>query len=362
MTSGPEPILVDEWQRLASSWDLVRRSVDQDNRPGRFILTGSASTTPFNVHSGAGRILTLRMRPMSLVERRIAEPTVSLSDVLSGRRPHVEGSTEIQLSTYVGEIIRGGFPALREGSDRVRRAHLESYLGRIVDRDVPEYGRPVRNPTALRAWLTAYAAATSTTTSYETIRDAATGGTADKPAKSTTIPYRDTLSRLWILEPVPAWLPTRNHLRRLASGPKHQLTDPALAARLLGADADALLTGDTLGPPIPRDGTLLGALFESLVTLDVRVYAQSAEARVHHLRTRGGDHEIDLIVEHGDHRVVAIEVKLAATVTDSDVRHLRWLADQMGPDLLDAVVITTGRDAYRRADGIAVVPAALLGP
>ena len=104
----------------------------------------------------------------------------------------------------------------------------------------------------------------------------------------------------------------------------------------------------------------MGALFQSLVTLSVRVYAQAAEARVAHLRTRNGDHEIDLIVQRADHRVVALEVKLSPNVDDRDLRHLRWLADRIGPDLLDAAVITTGSEAYRRKDGIGVIPAALL--
>jgi predicted AAA+ superfamily ATPase len=107
---------------------------------------------------------------------------------------------------------------------------------------------------------------------------------------------------------------------------------------------------------------LLGNLFEALVTLSVRVYAQAAEARVFHLRTSGGEHEVDLIVERADGRVLAIEVKLARNVADGDGRHLRWLADRLGEDLLDSVLITTGPEAYRRKDGIAVVPAALLGP
>jgi predicted AAA+ superfamily ATPase len=154
----------------------------------------------------------------------------------------------------------------------------------------------------------------------------------------------------------------RNQITRLTAPPKHHLADPALAARLLGADVDALLEGASLGPPIPRDGTLLGHLFESLVTLDVRVFAQASEATTRHLRTRGELHEIDLIVERGDHRVVAVEIKLTQQVDDRDVRHLRWLADELGKDLLDAVVITAGPAAYRRPDGIAVIPAALLGP
>jgi len=107
---------------------------------------------------------------------------------------------------------------------------------------------------------------------------------------------------------------------------------------------------------------LLGHLFELLVMLSARTSAQHCEARVHHFRTRGGDHEVDLIIARADHRVVALEVKMTAAIDDSDLRHLRWPRRQTGDDLLDAAVITSGRDAYRTADGIAVVPAALFGP
>jgi predicted AAA+ superfamily ATPase len=179
--------------------------------------------------------------------------------------------------------------------------------------------------------------------------------------RASTQPYRDVLERLWILDPVPAWLPTRNRFARISSPPKHHLADPALAARLLGVDAAALLHAESVGPPLPREGTLLGALFESLVTLCVRVYAQAAEARTAHLRTWSGDREIDLIVERGS-KILAIEVKLGQIVEDRDVRHLLWLRRELGNDLADAIVVTTGQAAYRRGDGIAVVPAALLGP
>jgi predicted AAA+ superfamily ATPase len=94
----------------------------------------------------------------------------------------------------------------------------------------------------------------------------------------------------------------------------------------------------------------------------VRVYAQAAEARVAHLRTPAGEHEVDLIVERGDGRAVAVEVKPGAVPSDRDLRHLWWLSDRIGDDLLDALVVTTGEEAYRTPDGIAVVPAALLGP
>jgi predicted AAA+ superfamily ATPase len=359
---GTGPVLIDEWQYLPETWDLVRRAVDAGAEPGRFLLTGSSQPAERGSHSGAARIVSLRMRPLALSERGLATPSVSVSALLSGGRPQIAGACTTRLEDYVREIVASGFPGLRSLPARALRAQLESYVLRVVDRDFEELGHRLRDPAALRRWMAAYAAASSTTASFETIRDAATGGHGEKPAKSTTIPYRDVLERLWILDEVPAWLPTRNRIARLASGPKHQLADPALAASLLGVDADALLEGRPAGPPIPRDGTLLGALFESLVTLSLHTYARAAEARVRHLRTAGGAHEVDLILERADGRVVAIEVKLARDVSERDTAHLRWLADRIGDDLLDAVIVTTGPEAYRRRDGIAVVPAALLGP
>ena len=358
---GDPPVLLDEWQRVPAVWDAVRRAVDEDSTPGRFVLTGSAAPAHPPTHSGAARIVTVRMRPLSLAERGLGEPTVSLAHLLQGRKPSIEGTTEVSLADYTREIVSSGFPGLRHLSGRALRAQLDSYLTRIVDHDFDEMGHLVRRPQTLLNWMTAYAAATATTASFETIRDAATGGQGDKPSKTTTLPYRDVLARLWILDPVRAWAPTRNPIARLTRSPKHHLADPALSARLLGVSVDTLLQGEESGPPIPRDGTLLGHLFESLVTLSLRVYAQSVEASVGHFRTRGGNREIDLILERADRRVVAIEVKLSSAVSDDDVQQLLWLREKIGDDLLDAVVVSTGPQAYRRKDGVAVVPAALLG-
>ncbi len=213
----------------------------------------------------------------------------------------------------------------------------------------------VRHPGTMRRWLTAHAAASSI------IRDAATAGESQKPAKTTTIPYREALERIWVLEPLEAWAPTHSPLNRLVSSPKHHLVDPALSARLVGLGGHALLSGQ--GPTaVARDGTFLGSLFESLTALSLRVFAQAGEARVFHFRTKGGEREVDFILERDDRSVIALEVKLSETVHDRDVRHLSWLRDRIGDQLLDAAVITTGRHDYRRNDGIGVIPLALLGP
>jgi hypothetical protein len=358
--NGQPPILIDEWQRVPATWDVIRRAVDAGAPAGSYLLAGSANER--GAHTGAGRILTLRMRPLTLSERDVGSPTVGLGELLGGGQPAIAGQTDVALENYAHEIVASGFPATRGLSDAAREDFLDSYLQRIVERDFDELGRAVRRPATLLRWMNAYAAATASTASLETIRDAATGGEGQKPAKTTTQPYREILERLFVVDPLPAWAPTRNRISRLAMSPKHHLADPALAASLLGVGAGALLSAEPAGPPSLRDGSLLGALFESLVTLSVRVYAQASRARVNHLRTRNGDHEVDLIVERRDGRILAVEVKLAAMPDDHDVRHLHWLARQIGSDLLDAVLITTGPYAYRRPDGIAVVPAALLGP
>lgn len=149
------------------------------------------------------------MRPMSLFERGLGAATVSLAELLRGDRPEISGQTTVALSDYVHEILRSGF---------------------------------------------------------ETIRDGATAGSQEKPSRGAVGRYWDVLERLHVLDPIPAWLPTRNYIARLGAAPKHHLVDPALAAQLLNVDADALLSGRPVGPGIARDGPLLGALFESLVT------------------------------------------------------------------------------------------------
>lgn len=347
-------LLVDEWHRLPETWDSVRRRVDEGAPAGRFLLTGSATPSAgIDTHSGAGRIVSLRMRPLALYERAVEKPTVSLHSLLRGEASTISGTTDVTVAGYLDEVVNSGFPATRGQAPRLIRAFLDTYAQRIIDRDVPEQGLAVRRPETLRRWLAAYAASSSATTAYSRILDAATAGDGSQLAKTTTIAYRDHLAQLWILDALPGWSPSRSPISRLQQAPKHQLVDPALAARLLNLSAQSLGSA--------RGAHMAGPLFESLATLTVRVAAQAAEARVGHLRTRNGDHEVDLVVEGPDGEVMGIEVKLAAAVGDADVRHLHWLREKLPDDVVDLVVLTTGRQAYRRSDGVAVVPLALLG-
>lgn len=373
----PYPVFFDEWQRVPAIWDAVRRRVDDDPTPGLALLAGSAAppkaATP--THTGAGRIVTRRMRPLALSERLTADGvalapahTVSVRALLtSGPRPVLRGASPWGLADYAREIVRSGFPAIRsQPAPRLRQALLDGYVQHLTTRDIEEETGAAANPATVRRWLEAYAAATATTTSIEKLRAVASAGEGSPPAKTTALRYRDALERLFIYDPVPGWKPGGTALSRLGEAPKIHLVDPALSAHLLGLDDDALLDGASTplldAVPALSDGGAFGALFESLVVQSMRTYAQTAGVEHRHVRAHGGEHEVDGLLVRRDRRCVAYEVKLAGAVSDHDVRHLHWLRAKLGDRLLDALVVHTGPEAYRREDGIGVVPAALLVP
>jgi len=362
ITELDSPVFIDEWQLEPDVWERVRRAVDADpHGDRRYLLAGSANPAPgARVHSGAGRIIRLTMRPMALSERGIQEAAVSLRALHAGGA-EIKGITSLTVGDYADEILRSGFPGIRDLSEPNRDRQLDGYLARITDADLRDNDIAVRRPEALRAWLRAYGAATASTADYAKILNAATPGEADKPARSTADTYREHLTRLFLLDPLPAWAAAGTPLGRLGHAPKHHLADPALAARLVGIGKKGLVVGKG-EVASPSAGTWLGALFESLAVQSVRVYADVMNAQVGHLRTKGGEHEVDIIVETNDQRCVALEAKLSGTIGDSDVKHLHWLQKQLGPRLIDKVVLNTGPFAYRRPDGIAVIPLALLGP
>ena len=168
IAADPRPLLVDEWHLVRSTWDVVRRLVDDDSSGGQFLLTGSLPDR--QTHSGAARIASIRMRPLTLPERGVENPTVSLGALLAGQRD-VTGSTAVNLAGYTTEMLASGFPGLRHVTGRALNVALDSYIQRIADHDLPGAGLAVRHPTTVLAWLRAYAAAVGTAASWEKIRN-----------------------------------------------------------------------------------------------------------------------------------------------------------------------------------------------
>lgn len=350
------PVLVDEWQRYLPSWDLVRRAVDKGAAPGSYLLTGSAFPVhDSQIHSGAARIDTVRMRPFALFERRDVQPLVRLRALFENTQASDPFVVDLELADYVREICRSGLPSIMGLPEKIRRVRLGSYIELLATHEFPQQGLNVRNPRAVAQWLAAYARNTAKTTSYTEILDAATPGEAAKPARATADRYRALLEQLMILEPLPAWIPLVSGLPKLAKTPKHHLCDPALAAHLLSVNEGSLYSGDA------KQRELLAQLFESLTVLSLRVAAEVEQACCYHLRTAKGEHEIDVLIEDSQQRVVAVEVKLSSVIQDGDVRHLHWLKQQIGSRFAAGVVVHAGRHFYKRPDGIWVVPLGALG-
>lgn len=357
ITRGEKPILLDEWQRSPDVWGEIKSAVDRDFTGGQYLLTGSLPST--ETHSGAGRITAVRMRPLSIAERTIEQQTVSLKKLLDGSA-NIEGETSTGINDYTKEMTVSGFPAIRTLSGRALRVALDGYIDRIIDADIREVGLSIRKPASLRSWITAYAAATATTASWETIRDAANSGSHEPPAKTTVIPYRDALTRLRVLDELPAWTPSHNPFTKVSLTAKHFLADPALALRLMNYDSETIQTASGFGKA-KFDSPLIGRMFEALAVQSVQTYVQAAFASVSHFRAMNGRHEIDMIIEREDGKVIAVEVKLSATPDPADGKHLKWLKSEIEEQLIDLVVIYAGKYAYRHND-IAYVPLALLGP
>jgi uncharacterized protein len=345
----PEPVLLDEWQRVPGVLGAVRRAVEADPRPNRFYVTGSVRAELRNeLWPGTGRLVRLAMYPMS-VREQFGRGGVSIFDRLVDGGELTVPDDPPDLRGYVELALRSGFPdpALRLRG-KARELWLQSYIEDLLTHDVEQLeqssGRQRETP-RLRQFLEAYALNSAGLADQKTIYEAA------QVNKVTASAYENLLEGLLIAERVPAW--RSNRLKRLIHRPKRYLIDAALVASTLRLDE----------PGIMRDGGLLGSILDTFVAAQLRpeLAIATGQPRLHHLRTEGGRHEIDLIVEFGGGHVIAIEVKAAAAPTArEDAKHLRWLREELGERFLAGLVLHTGPRAYQLEDKILAAPIAVL--
>ncbi len=342
----PPPVLIDEWQRVPTVWDAVRRAIDHDRTPGSFVLSGSSrAALSADVHTGAGRILPVRLRPMTLCERRGEVPEVRLADLAEFGIDAVRGiRSPLAPAAQVDAITESGLPGYLGLEPLDHQDALRSYLDLAVARDLTEIASAQRDITKLRNYVRAYSATVGTTAEHAAIHNAA------GVSKATGESYHDLLTRLGLVEELPGW--SHNRLKRLTRRPKRHLVDPALAA------ADHHDTASTLAQRSDRSGHL----FESAVVCHIRAAADALGLgwRFSHLRTAGGDQEIDLITDLPSGDVLAFEAKLSRTVTAADARHLITLKERLGTSFRAGLVVSPGETAYRLDDRIAAVPLAAL--
>jgi uncharacterized protein len=345
----PEPVLLDEWQEVPGVFGAARRAVDDDPRPDRFYLTGSVRAEHDNeVWPGTGRFVRLPMYPMTVRERVGNATAKTFIDRLADRDPLTVPADPPDLRGYVDLCLESGLPtAALLLSGRSRRMWLASYLQDLLTHDVVELDEPTTRPRdtdRLRRYFEAYALNSAGVTEHKTIFDAA-GIT-----RVTATAYEDLLTRLLVVDQLPAW--SSNRLKRLVRTPKRYVIDAALIAAALRLDAQAMVT----------DGDLLGRMLDTFVVAQLRseTVIATSEPRLYHLRTEAGRHEVDVIVELGGGRVLGIEIKAAAAPSDADARHLRWLRKELGDRMIAGAILHTGPRVYALSEGIIAAPIATL--
>ena len=345
----PEPVLLDEWQNVPGVLGAVRRAVDSDPHPNRFYVTGSVRAELENtVWPGTGRLVRWAMYPMTIREQIGRSEGLSFFDRIAQGDELGEPSDPPDLRGYVELALRSGFPmpALRL-SERARRAWLESHVEDLLSHDIEQLEEPVtrrRDTHRLRRYFEAYALNSSGVVDHKAIYDAV------QIRRETAVAYEGLLTGLFVLEQIPAW--ASNRLKRLVRQPRRYVVDAALLGALLRVDESAVM----------RDGDLLGRALDTFVAAQLRpeVAISTVRPRLHHVRSRQGRHEVDLVAELSGDRLIGMEIKATAAPDRDDARHLRWLRDSLGERFLAGIVFHTGPRAYALDDRITAAPISTL--
>ena len=347
---GEVPRLIDEWQEVPPLWDAVRFEVDKRSSKGQFILTGSATPNHKGImHSGAGRIARLRMRPMSLYESKDSTGFVSLKDMIDGKfTPRMTG--EVDLRKLMQLIVRGGWPGNLDTPES--HAHLlpTQYIDAVVEDDIFRLDGVKRDSRKLRLLLRSLARNESTTVTNKTLKKDIKEIDDDDINIDTVTEYLDIFKRLFITDNLPPFSSNIRSSVRLKQSEKRHFADPSLACALLGANAERLI----------GDLETAGFMFEALCERDLRIYAEANGLNVFHYQDYK-DKEIDTVLEAPDGEWYAFEIKLGANQIDEAANNLIEIsrsieADNGRPPKLLCVICGLSNAAYQREDSVFVVP------
>ena len=349
--TGANPRLIDEWQEVPPIWDAVRHKVDQSPAKGQFILTGSATPNHKGVlHSGAGRIAKLRMRPMSLYESGDSSGQVSLKELCSGTiTPALTGT--VDLENIIEFIVRGGWPGSLKLPIEQAALLPKEYLSAVIDDDVYRIDGIKRDTSKMKLLLRSLARNESTTVTNKTLRNDIKAADDEDIDANTVTAYLDIFKRLFITDNQQPFSVGMRSSVRIKQAEKRHFSDPSLACALMKATPSTLLS----------DLETLGFLFEALCERDLKIYAESFGATLYHYQDYSGK-EIDAVIEMPDGQWCAFEIKLGANQIDAAAEGLLKLrndfaSDQRGnPPAVLCVVCGLSNAAYRRQDGVFIVP------
>ena len=346
---GESPRLIDEWQEVPAIWDAVRFRVDETGKAGQFLLTGSATPkTKGILHSGAGRISTVRMRPMSLWESQDSSGDVSLQSLCSSRHLDAKMVETPTLNQLTRLIVRGGWPAVLHQENPDITLIPQQYIHAVINNDILRLDNIRRDSRKMLLLLKSLARNVATTVSDRTIMRDVKAVDDEDIDKMTVSAYMDVLRRLFITEDLPAFSTNLRSGSRLKKLEKRLFCDPSLACSLLGATPEILM----------NDLETLGFLFESLCLRDLRIYAESFGASLYHYQDYA-NREADAVVAMPDGNWCAFEVKLGANQIDQAADSLKKLQASLKeavPPKLLCVICGLSNAAYQRPDGVFVVP------
>ena len=351
--TGTQPRLIDEWQEVPSLWDAVRFTVDKSTLKGQFILTGSATPAHKGVmHSGTGRIARLRMMPMSLFESGDSAGNISLQELCAGT---LENSMtgEVSLQALASYILRGGWPGSLGLSTEDACKVPAQYLENVVTNDIAKVDDNVRDEAKMRLLLRSLARNESTTASMGRLKSDMKGVEHLTIDEDTIAAYLNILRKLFIIENQKPFAAALRSSLRIKQAEKRHLVDPSFACSLLGISDERRLIGDL---------RTFGFLFEALCERDLRIYAQSFGANLLHYQDYKNN-EIDAVVELPDGSWSAFEIKLGANQIDEAAAKLLDIDKRFErPATTLCVICGLSSAAYRRPDGVCVVPITALRP
>lgn len=344
---GEKPRLFDEWQMYPVVWDSIRTDVDHTGLKGQYILTGSARPMEDSVmHTGTGRISKLLMRPMSLYESGESNGSVSLKSIVNG--DDIEGVSTLSFDELINAMIRGGWPeALNiEGDNKYKIA--KDYVASLLNEEIKSVNGIERNSQKMNAVLKSISRNISTNASKKTILEDVNNYFSNDLTRPTLNDYLMTLEKLYILEYIPA---TNLNLRSktpLRTSPKLELVDPSIVIASLNLKRDDLI----------KDLNFTGFIFENMCMRDLKIYADSLDARLSYYRDKN-DFEVDAILEMADGKWGAIEIKLGAGEIPEAVDNLKKFKAKVDTDKYNEpafLMVLTGADySYKQDDGIYIV-------
>lgn len=356
--TGEAPTLIDEWQVIPEIWDAVRFEVDHRRQVGQFILTGSAvpPSTEKISHSGAGRYAWVTMRPMTLWESGDSTGEISLRDLFGGLTD-MAGRNSLKLEDIAYLACRGGWPATLFRNRRAALALASDYYEAIVRSDVTRVDSQLRNHEIIRRLMRSYARIQGTQTPATVILDDISPEGSNLLSINTLHNYLGALRSIFVTDDMPSWNPNLKSKTAIRTSDTRYFSDPSIAAAALGIGPDDLIA----------DLKTFGLIFETLCVRDLRVYSQPLNGEAYHYRDKSGL-ECDVVIHLRNGAYGLVEIKLGGeSAINHAVATLTALADKiddskMGKPAFLMVLTAVGDFAYRRADGIWVVPVGCLKP